>query len=177
MPVGCWLNHFIIRKQSLIRAAAQIDSGDSDAASFINALLRRQHQDAHLIAVEDMGGDDGFVQRLANIGLRNSYSNDCSDFYSPYFGCARATWLEEASIKNVPDLNGKKSSTRWIAYRLIGDVSRNIVLGEIEGSRNLKPDLFPQYGQPVDPTMWPEEQWNLYPLDHPMRRQWLPGQS
>lgn len=175
MPVGCWLNHFIIRKRSLIRAAAKVStSRDNDAQFFISTLLERQHQDAHLIAVEDMGGDDEFVARLVDVGLKSNHSNDCIDFYSPTFGCVRATWLEEAPIKDVPELIGEKSCTRWTAYRQIGDLNRDIVLEKFEGIRNFKPEMFPQYGFPVDPTKWTEEQWSVYPIDHPMRKQWLP---
>lgn len=153
MPVGCWLNHIIIKKSSLHIALEHAQtSGQLDSQHFLRALLEQPHQDDYLVALEDMGGDEFFCASLLRSGLVHDDGADCVDFYTPYSGCPRATWLEEASIKNIPRTPEEKVLSRWTAYRFVGDPSKEVVLEENDGFDNYVPESFPAVGIRVDPT-------------------------
>jgi len=164
MPVGCWLDHLIIRKSALrLAIEAARSKGAAEIAHFLQAILDRPHQDEHLVALQDMGGDDFFRVSLMQAGLVSDDGDDCVDFYSPYTGCPRATWLEEAQIRNIPGPLSEKTLPRWTAYRLIGDSSVEVILEANGGQETFQPDSFPAAAVPVDPSLWSNDTWALVP--------------
>lgn len=178
MPVGCWLNHLIVRKSALRRALeTAVSKGQTETIHFLQAILDRQHQDDHLVALEDMGGDDFFHSSLIEAGLVNDDGDDCVDFYSPSVGCPRATWLEGAQIRNIQRSPNEKPLTRWTAYRLVGDTNTEVVLEDEGDERVFHPEGFPPHAIPVDPSLWDAETWALIPDADGRWNKWRPRHS
>jgi hypothetical protein len=152
MPVGCLLNHLIIRKSSVERALLLAHHhGQIETEQFLQTIMDRQHQDEHLIAFEDVGEDDFFLSSLKLAGLIHDDGENCIDFYSPYSGCQQATWLEVTQIKNVAQPPADKVMYRWTAYRLVGDIGRTVVLEIDESLANYQPEDFPIDAEKVVP--------------------------
>ena len=77
MPIGCVFNYVIIQKSSLQRKLKQARL-DAEHVSFAEVLLSSRHSDDFLIALEDMGPIDFYLEKLDQLGLKQEL-----DFHFP----------------------------------------------------------------------------------------------
>lgn len=126
MPIGCVFNYVIIQKSSVQRILKQARL-DAELISFAEVLLSSRHSDDFLIALEDMGPIDFYLQKLDQLGLKQEL-----DFHFPASDSQLVSWLKFAPIREVKN-DGSLGLVVWDGYQHVDDTSAEVVVWEDEG--------------------------------------------
>jgi len=137
MPIGCVFNYIIIQKSSLQRMLKQARL-DAEHVSFAEVLLSSRHSDDFLIALEDMGPIDFYLQKLDQLGLKQEL-----DFHVPGSDGRLVGWLRFASIREVKN-DGSFGLVVWDGYQHVDDTSVEVVVWEDEDFPAKTRQAFPQ---------------------------------
>ena len=123
MPIGCVFNHIVIQKSSIQRVLQQVRA-DAELVSFAEVLLYSRHSDDFLIAIEDMGSIDLYLEKLTQLGLEQE-----RDFHVPSADGRLAGWLKSSPIREVKK-DRSPGLVIWDGYQHVDDCSSEVVVWE-----------------------------------------------
>lgn len=174
MPIGLHMNYVVFRKDRLETAkVAALGRNDSDAAEYIDNLRLGGVEDQYLVGIESMGPfeDADLSMWTERLGLTWHADDDCVDFYFPSVECPRATWLEEASINDVPTNQDQRPLPIYDGFRFAGDTSRKV---KINSLNKRMPEDFPETAPTVGPENFVGIDWDAVVRMTPEWAKWRP---
>ena len=127
MPIGCVFNHIVIQKSSIQRVLQQAQAqAGAELVSFAGVLLSSLHSDDFLIALEDIGSIDFYLEKLTQLGLEQEL-----DFHVPVADGRLVGWLKSAPIREVKK-DGSLGLVIWDGYQHVDDCSSEVIVWEDE---------------------------------------------
>jgi hypothetical protein len=174
MPIGLTMNYVVFRKDRLeaVRMAA-LERSDFEAAEYVDNIKLIGVQDEYLIGLENMAPfeDEDLAMWTERLRLTWHANENCVDFYFPSVECPRATWLEEASICDIPVNEGQKSLPIYDGFRYAGDKTRQV---KINSLNTRMPVDFPEIALTVGPENLVGIDWDALLEISPEWAKWRP---
>jgi hypothetical protein len=174
MPIGLSMNYVVFKKARLEQArAAALARNDVEAAEYVGNLILTGIRDEHLVGAESMSPfeDADLTMWTKRLELTWYANDDCVDFYLPSAECARATWLEQALINDMPTNANKTPMPIWDGFRLVGDKSRCV---QVDDLCTRRPVDFPKKAATVGPENFEGLDWDVLLKTSPEWAKWRP---